>query len=297
MTDRFTSMSILLAVVDAGSLSAAARRLGMPIATVSRRVSELENSIGTQILHRSARSLRVTDQGMAYIAACRRILEDLAEAEREAAGEFSAPKGLLVLTAPVVFGRLHVLPALTDFLAATPQVTARLDLTDRPISLQEEHVDAAIRIGELPDSSLRSRRLGEVRRVVCASPGYLASHGRPDHPDQLSDHDCIASWHQMPADSWSFGAGRETLSVTIRPRLTVNTAEAAIDAAAAGLGITRVLSYQVAAALRARRLEILLGEHEPAPWPVHIVYRGRAIPQKLRSFIDFAAPRIQAALA
>lgn len=296
MADRLESMHMLVTCVDAGSLSAGARRLGLPLATVSRRVAELEARFGTTLLHRSARGLALTDPGAAYVAACRRILDDVSEAERAAAGEYSAPQGLLNLTAPIVFGRLHVLPVVCAFLKAHPQVDVRLEQTDRPISLQEEHFDAAIRIGHLPDSALRARRVGAVRRVVCASPDYLAAHGRPSVPQDLETHACVTFENLMPADRWTFGEGRDSHPVRIRSRLSVNTAEAAIGAAISGLGITRVLSYQAARAVACGELEILLADHEPSPWPVSILYRGGLVPQKLRAFVDFAAPRLEAVL-
>ncbi|WP_319568691.1 LysR family transcriptional regulator [Cohaesibacter marisflavi] len=297
MSDRLDAMSVLVAVVDAGSLSAAARSLGLPLTTVSRRISDLESRIGTTILNRSARGLTVTDQGTAYVAACRQILEEVDEAERTAAGEFSEPKGLLTLTAPIVFGRLHILPVLTDFLASYPDVTARLEQTDRSVNLQEEQIDAAIRIGHLPDSSLRARRLGEVRQVACASPSYLQNHGHPQTPEDLVSHSCVTFENLMPADRWSFGSDKSARQVPVNTRLGVNTAEAAIEAAASGLGITRVLSYQVSKAVKEGRLEIILMEDEPQPWPVNIIYLGRPVPQKLRSFIDFASPRLRSVLS
>ena len=296
MTDRLDSMAMLVACVDAGSLSAGARQLRLPLATVSRRVSELETRLGTALLHRSVRGLSLTDPGAAYVAACRRVLEDVAEAERIAAGEFVAPRGVLTLTAPIVFGRLHVLPLVTAFLQLYPEVDIRLELTDRPVGLQEENIDAAIRIGRLPDSSLRARRLGSVRRVVCASPGYIDRHGRPDRPEALEDHVCIAFGPLIPGLRWSFGQGKDARTVPVRPRLSVNTAEAAIDAALSGLGLTRVLSYQIAAPLAEGRLRLLLASAEPEPWPVSLIYRGGPVPQKLRSFLDFAAPRLETAL-
>lgn len=297
MSDRFDSMSMLVAAVDAGSLSAGARRLGLPLATVSRRVSELEERLGTQILMRSARGLTLTDPGEAYLAACRSILEQLSEAERLAAGEFREPKGLLTLSTPIVFGRLHVLPTVAEFLSAHPQVDVRLEQTDRPVSLTEEHFDAAIRIGQPSDSSLRARRVGEVRRVVCASPDYLAARGHPQVPEDLARHDCITFENLMPSDRWRFGEGASERQIRIRSRLAVNTAEAAIAAAEAGLGITRVLSYQVAPAVRRGSLRIVLAQEEPAPWPVHILYRAGTVPRKLRAFVDFAGPRLAAALS
>lgn len=297
MTDRLETMTILVTAVGAGSLSAGARDLGMPLATVSRRVAELEDRLGARLLVRSVRGLGLTDAGTAYVAACRRILEEVAEAERIAAGEFSAPKGLLTLTAPIVFGRLHVLPVILSYLRTYPEVDVRLEQTDRPVSMLEEHIDAAIRIGHLPDSSFRARRLGEVRRVVCAGPAYLAARGRPERPEDLVDHDCITFENLMPADRWRFGRGRDERRFPIRSRVIVNTAEAAIDAAEAGLGVTRVLSYQVAEAVAAGRLEIVLESAEPEAWPVSILYGGGLVPQKLRAFVDFAGPRLTAALS
>ena len=296
MADRLHAMTLLVSAVDAGSLSGAARALGLPLATVSRQVAQLEARLGTRILERSSRGLALTDPGAAYVAACRRILEDVAEAERAAAGEFSAPRGLLTVTAPVVFGRLHVLPVLADFLAAYPEVDARVELTDRPVSLPEERLDAAIRIGELPDSSLRARRVGAVRRVACASPAYLARRGHPATPAELAAHDCVTFESLAPADRWAFGTGRGAEQVPVRARLTVNTAEAAVDAAVAGLGVVRVLSYQAAGGVAAGRLRLVLADAEPAPWPVSILFRAGPMPQKLRAFVDFAAPRLETAL-
>ena len=293
MADRLDSMSILVAAIDAGSFTAGARELGMPLATVSRRVAELEEGLGAQLVTRSTRGLTLTEAGTAYVAACRRILEQVAEAERAAAGEFSTPRGLLAVTAPVVFGRIHMVPLIAAFLKAYPDVDVRLHQGDRMVSFQEEHIDLAVRIGHLPDSSLRARRLGAVRQVVCASPAYLAARGQPERPGDLEQHDCITFENLMSPDRWRFGDQR----VRIGSRLIVNTADAAICAAEAGLGITRVLSYQVADAVADGRLQIVLAGEEPEAWPVHLLYGGGILPQKLRAFIDFAAPRLSAALS
>ena len=296
--DRFASMSILVTAVEAGSLSAAARRLGMPLATVSRKVSELESHLGTRLLNRSSRRLTLTDTGRSYVAACKRILEDVGEAERAASGEYSAPKGELVITAPIVFGRLHVLPVVAEFLRTFPEIDIRIVLADRLINLLEEHVDLAVRIGELPDSSLIATRLGAIRRVVCASPAYFSARGTPHRPEELSMHACITFEALTSPDAWTFTVGRSDVSVPIRSRLVVNTAEAAIDAAVAGIGITRVLSYQIAAPMRAGTLAITLQEFEPPAWPINLLYPGgRLLPLKLRAFLDFAAPRLRAQLA
>jgi DNA-binding transcriptional LysR family regulator len=293
--DRLDAMSVLLAVVEAGSLSAGARRLGLPLTTVSRKVSDLEAHLRTRLLNRSSRQVTPTDAGRIYVAACRRILEEIGEAERTAAGEYAAPKGELLVTAPIVFGRLHVLPVVLEFLNAYPDIDIRLTLTDRSLNLWEDNVDVAARIGELPDSSLVAARLGAIRRVVCASPGYFAERGKPQHPQELAAHDCITFQGLSSPEAWTFRNGKSEVTVAIHSRLTVNTAEAAIDAAQAGVGLTRVLSYQIAQARQAGAIATALEDFEPPPWPVNLVYpsQGR-LPVKLRAFLDFAAPRLKA---
>lgn len=296
--DRLDAMSLFVAAVEAGSLSAAARNVGIPLATVSRKVSDLERHLNTRLLNRSTRRLTPTNAGQAYLAACRRILDDVGEAERAAAGEYSAPTGELAITAPVVFGRLHVLPVVTGFLAAYPDVDIRLTLADRIVQLAEDHIDVAIRIGQLPDSSLVALGVGSIRRVVCASPAYLAEHGMPTTPADLETHSCITFEGLASSASWSFAQGKTEVPIQVRSRLQVNTAEAAIDAAIAGVGLTKVLSYQVDAALRSGTLRILLREYEPEPWPVSLVHAGHGLlPVKLRAFLDFAAPRLKERLA
>ena len=296
--DRFESMSVLIAVVDAGSLSAASRRLRMPLATVSRKIADLESHLGTRLLTRTTRQLSLTETGESYVAACRRILEEVSDAERTAMGEYAAPKGELVMTAPVVFGRLHVVPVVAEFLALFPEIDVRLLLIDRIAHLTEEHIDVAVRIGELPDSSLVATRVGEIRRVVCASPGYLAASGTPARPGDLAAHRCISSEGLGSARHWAFGAGDAQTFVPVQPRLVVNTAEAAIAAATLGVGLTRVLSYQVAEAVRSGALDIVLEAFEPAPWPVSLVHAGQApLPLKLRAFLDFATSKLRAQAA
>ncbi len=295
--DRFRSMSVFVSAVEAGSFSAAARRLGMPLATVSRKVAELEAHLGTRLLNRSSRVLALTEAGRSYILACKRILEELSEAERAASGEYRAPKGELVLTAPIVFGRLHLLPVVTEFLGAYPEIDIRIMLSDRVANLLEDNVDLALRIGALPDSSLMAIRLGAVRRVVCGSPSYFAGRGVPRDLQQLGGHDCISFETLVAPDAWTFAIAGGEARVSIRSRLVVNTAEAAIDAAIAGLGISRVLSYQIADAQAAGLLAVVLEEFEPEPWPVSLVYPGgRLLPLKVRAFLDFAAVRLRARL-
>ena len=296
--DRLDAMSLFVATVEAGSLSAAARRVGVPLATVSRKLSDLEKHLKTRLLNRSTRRLTLTDAGQSYLIACRRILDEVNEAERTAAGEYSSPTGELVITAPVVFGRLHVLPVITDFLALYPQVDVRLTLSDRITQLVEEHIDLALRIGELPDSAMVAIRVGSIRRIVCASPAYLAMHGTPTRPPELAGHNCVTFEGLAAPATWSFGAGKAETTVPVRSRLQVNTAEAAIDAAIAGLGLTRVLSYQADAAARAGALRVVLEPFEPPPWPVSLVHAGQGrLPVKLRAFLDFAASRLKERLA
>lgn len=295
--DRIEAMNILLTVVEAGSLSAAGRKLGLPLSTVSRKLSDLEAHLKARLVIRSSRQLDLTDAGRTYVAACRRILEDIGNAERAAAGEYAMPRGDLVLTAPVVFGRLHVVPVVTAFLAAYPQIDIRLMLADRVLHLLDDHVDVAVRIGALPDSSMLALRVGTIRRVVCASPAHLASHGVPLTPDDLRHHPSVAHSPLTGPERWVFGSGSTERVIDLRPRFAVNTAEAAIDAVIAGAGVTRVLSYQIAEAERAGKLVSVLSDFEPAPLPVSLVYAGQgALPQKLRAFLDFAAPRLRATL-
>lgn len=296
--DRLETMAVLLHVVEAGSLSAAGRRLGLPLTTVSRKITDLEHHLGARLLMRSNRHVSLTEAGQAYVAASQRILAAVAEAELAASGAFSAVRGDLTITAPVVFGRLHVLPVVTEFLQAHPEVDIRLTLADRLLHLQDDHVDLAFRIGSLADSSLKAVKLATVRQVVCASPAYLARHGRPERLEDLEQHACVTFTGLGQAERWRFGGAGGEQVLKPRARLTVNTAEAAIDAALAGLGLTRVLSYQIAAAQAAGQLVTVLSEHEPPALAVSLVYDGQgALPLKLRAFVDFAAERLRARLA
>ena len=296
--DRFEAMATLLAAVEGGSLSAASRKLGMPLATVSRRVAELEARLRSQLLVRTSRRLALTEAGAAYVAACRRILDEVDEAERAAAGEYRAPRGDLTLTAPIVFGRTHVQPVLLAFLQAYPEINARLVLADHVLNLVEQHVDVAVRVGRLPDSSLLAARVGAVGWVTCGSTAYFAEHGVPATPEDLRSHDCIAFEGLYAASRWTFAGPGGELVHPVQPRYAVNTAEAAIDAARAGAGITRLLSYQVADAVRAGELRLVLREFEPEPLPVSLVYGGGPLlPQKLRAFLDFGVPRLKASVA
>lgn len=299
--DRIDAMKTLLAAVDGGSLSAASRRLGMPLATVSRKVADLESHLRAQILIRTSRKLMLTELGEHYVQACRRILDDLDAAERAAASEYQIPRGHLTVAASVMFGQIHVEPVLLDFLQAYPEITVRLALSDSVVNILDDHVDVAIRVGALPDSAMVAQRLGETGWVTCASPAYLDRHGEPQSPADLPAHQCILfeghSSAQWSGEVWRFGSGKGRISVPVQPRLRVNTAGAALSAAIAGAGIVRLLRYQVVKAVKAGELQIVLPRFEPDPVPVHLLHTGGPnLPLKLRAFLDFAAPRLRASM-
>lgn len=297
--DRLEAMALLLKVVDKGSFSAASRDLRVPLATVSRKIGELEKHLGTRLLVRTTRKVAPTDAGLAYLASARRILDEIDAAERIAAGEFQAPRGELVLTAPVLFGRLHILPLVTEFLGLYPDIDVRLLLSDRNLHLVEDHVDLAVRIGRLPDSAAIATRVGSMRTVVCASPKWLADHGEPASPRALADLPCVNFEFAAPATTWPFRfeGGRSAADVPIRPRLSATTAEAAVWAARQGIGPTRVLHYQCAEALREGSLRIILAAFEAAPLPVHLLHAGGGpLPSKTRAFLDFATGKLRDAL-
>ena len=295
--DRFEAMSIVLAVAEAGGLSAAARRQNAPLATVSRKVSELEAHLQTKLFTRSSRMLVPTDAGRSYIAAAKRILADVAEAERTASGEYTTPRGDLVVSAPIAMGRLYLQPIIVEFLAKFPDVDVQLGLQDRPVNFWEEQIDVALRIGELTDSSLIAVRVGEIRRVMCASPDYLKSRGMPRSPDDLTTHDCITYPAMHSPSLWRFKRDKTEYAVPVRSRLVVSNTESALDAARAGLGLTVVFSYQVAELIRSGGVISVLQDLQPPPRPVNFVYSpNRFMPVKLRAFLDLAVPRFKALL-
>ena len=295
--DRFEAMSIVLAVAEAGSLSAAARRQKAPLATVSRKVSELEAHLRTRLFNRSSRALVPTDAGRSYIAAAKRILADVAEAERAASGEYTTPRGDLIVSAPVALGRYYLQPVLTEFLAAFPEVDVQLNLQDRSVNLVEEHVDVALRLGTLADSSLIAVRIGETVRVVCASPAYLKSRGTPKSPDDLSAHDLISYAPLQSPTMWRFKRDQAEYAVPVRSRLVASNIESACDAARAGIGIAEAFSYYVAETIKSGELTPLLQAFQPPPLPVSFVYSpNRFMPVKLRAFLDFTLPLLRARL-
>lgn len=295
--DRFESISTFVAVARAGGFSAASRELGIPLATVSRRVAELETDLGARLLQRSTRLVGLTEQGKTFLLACERVLDDLRDAQEAVTGEYRSPQGELAITAPVGFGRIHLQPVALEFLAAYPQINLRLLLADRVVNLAEDHVDLAVRIAQLPDSNLVARPLGHIRIVVCASPGYLARRAAPAHPRELLEHDCI-SWATLGvAESWSFRVGAAAQRFPIHARLVTTTPDSALAAAHAGLGLVQATSYQAEEGVRDGRLVLALRDFEEAPTPVSLVYASnRLLPLKLRAFIDFAVPRFSARL-
>lgn len=296
MIDRFEAMSILIDVVERGSFSAVSRERRIPLPTVSRKVAMLEEHLGVKLLTRSTRRLALTDAGEAYVSAARRILEQLSDAEARAAGEYNSPSGEIIVTAPASFGRQYVLPVVTEFLAAYPSIRVRLLLSDSNAHLIDEHIDMAVRVGRLPDSSLTAMSVGEMRAVVCTSPKLLAAHGTPIRPENLSQFPILSFDRVTPSKKWAFRdlGTRKVLEVSVEPRLSVSTADAAVEAAIEGAGATRVLHYQCAGAVLAGALKIILRDFEPEPLPVHLLHpQAETLPFKTRAFLDFAAARIR----
>jgi len=292
--DRLEAMSVLVAVSEAGSISAASRKLKVPLATISRKVSELEAHLNVRLLMRSNRQITLTEAGRSFVAVSRRILQDLGEAEREVSGEQKILKGELVLSAPIALGRFHLLPVVIDFLRDHPSIDVRMMLVDRRLNMIEDHIDIGLRVGELNDFSLVAKKVGTVRRVVCASPAYLKRRGIPRTPDDLKRHDCITFENTLSPQTWSLNVGKTEKPFPVHSRLVVSTAEAATDAAVAGIGLTRMLDYQIAAQLREGTLELVLESFKSPAKPVHLIYEaGRHLPLKIRTFLDYASPRLK----
>lgn len=293
--DRLQAMTTFVAVVDSGGFARAARKLNLSPPVVTRAVAELEERLGLRLLTRTTRIVRVTDAGARFAEDCRRILADIDEAETLATGTHAAPRGTLSLTAPVLFGQLYVTPILVRYLQQYPEVDAQCLFLDRVVNVVEEGVDVAVRIGELPDSSLQAARVGRVRRVLVAAPAYLEAQGMPRRPEELARHAIVSASGVTPVSEWRFNDGGKPLLQRLQPRLRTTTNDSAIAAAVAGLGITRLLSYQVAAHVRSGALQILLEEFEGAPLPVHVLHHeGRRATQKVRAFIDLAVDMLRA---
>ncbi|NOK32260.1 LysR family transcriptional regulator [Corallococcus exercitus] len=271
--DQLLTLRTFVAVARQGSFTAASRRLRISPSVATRAVAQLEERLGLALLTRTTRSVRLTERGQVYLESCQRLLEDLDEAERHVRGENAEPRGELSLSAPIVFGRLHVLPVVQKLLAAHPALSVRLHLSDRNQHLVDEGIDAAVRLGEMKDSGLIALKVGTVRRVLVASPRYVKQRGTPRSPAELIRHELIAFENLDATNEWRFGEKEK--AVRVQPRLTLNSADTAIAAAERGMGIARTLSYQVADAVLAGRLVLLLGAFAPPPVPVSLIYPGR----------------------
>ena len=296
--DRLQTMAVFVGVAEEAGFAPAARRLNMSPPSVTRAVSELEARLGARLLHRTTRSVRLTEAGERYLADCRRILAEVEEADRHAAGLHAAPRGRVTLSASVMFGRMVVAPIVLDLLDRYPELSVSTLFVDRVVHLVDEGIDVAVRIAELPDSSLTAVRVGSVRRVLCASPDYLNARGRPDTPAELAGHDIVNFVNMTPGGEWTFAGRGRGRSVRPRARLNLNTADAAIAAAAAGRGITRVLSYMIAPHLDRGTLEIVLAEHEPPPVPIHVIHKEPGqTSARIRAVVDHLVESLRAAPA
>ena len=285
--DRIDAMQAFVAVADLEGFAPAARKLGLSPSAVTRLIAALEQRLGARLLQRTTRQVTLTDAGSRYLERARRILADVEEAEQAIEGERTRPGGRLVISAPVGFGRLHVSPVVSAYLKRFPEVAADLRLSDRMINLVEEGVDLAVRIGHLPDSTLVARHVGEMRRIVVASRDYLKAQGEPKRPAEIASHETIQFGAMTAAPEWSFVEDGRAVRVSPSPRFSSNSADAAIQHAEAGGGLTRVLAYQAAASLKAGRLKIVLAKFEQPPLPIHIVYpTSRLLSAKVRTFID-----------
>lgn len=295
--DRLHEMEVFVAVADAGSFVQAGARLRISPPAVTRAISSLEQRLGARLLNRTTRSLGLTEAGLRFLESARRLLSEVESAERAAVGETAEPAGHLTVTASVIFGRSVLAPIVSEFLRAHPRVTASLLLVDRVVNLVEEGIDVAVRIGQLPDSSLVARRVGEVRRILVASPAYLATHGEPASPAELKQHSVVAFSGLMPNREWRYVDGTTRAHVALQPRLEVNDALVALQAAEAGDGITIALSYMVADEIAEGRLVPVLGRHAPPPVPVHLAHaHARLVAPKVRAFIELAGPRLSEVL-
>ncbi|MGC0055349.1 LysR family transcriptional regulator [Brucella pituitosa] len=292
--DRLDAMRVFIAVAEEESFARAARRLGMSAPVATRAVGALEERLGARLFSRTTRIVRLTQAGERFFSDCRRILSELSEAEASAAGVHGEPSGELSVTAPVMFGRLFIAPLLLDFLDRYPSVVAQTLFVDRIVDLINEGQDVAVRIANLPDSSLTAIRCGSVRHVLCAAPQFLARHGIPSKPADLSELEAVELSMATPRHQWPFEIGGKTATVRIRPRLVANTVDVAITAALSGRAIARVLSYQITEELSAGKLQIVLAEYEQPPLPIHIVYHGgRRAGARVRRFVDFAVETLR----
>ena len=288
-------MTVFVAVAEDESFAAAARRLRMSPPAVTRAIAFLEERLGVRLLTRTTRLVRTTDAGARYLEDARRILFEADEADKAAAGINAAPRGHLAVTAPALFGKIYVMPVITAYQLAFKETTVSALFVDRVVNLVDEGLDVGIRIGSLPDSSLRAIRVGQVRRVVCASPAYLKKYGSPQTPADLAQHQIIAATSVSTSPEWTFAKGKEKIGVRLSARILVNTNDGALEAAMSGFGLTRLISYQVANELAAGTLKTVLADFEETSLPVHVIHReGRFGSAKVRSFVDLAVERLRA---
>lgn len=293
--DRLHGMAVFVAVAEAESFTAASRRLRISPPAVTRAVADLEERLGVRLLTRTTRRVRTTDAGARYLEDARRILLEVGEADEAAAGINATPRGHLAVTAPVLFGKSYVMPVITAYQRQFKETTVSALFVDRVVSLVDEGLDVGLRIGSLPDSSLRAIRVGQVRRVVCASQRYLKKHGVPKTPADLAHHSVIATTAVSAGTEWTFSDGERRIGVKLSPRILVNTNDGALEAAKDGFGLTRLISYQVASEIAAKKLKIVLSGYEEAPLPIHVIHReGRHGSAKVRSFVDLAVEMLRA---
>ena len=296
--DKLNLMTVFVAVAEEESFAGGARRLGMSPPAVTRAIAALEEGLGVKLLNRTTRYVRATDAGQRYLEDARRIIGEVEEANEAAAGVNAEPRGHLAVTAPVLFGKMFVLSGIVEYLQRYPQMEVSAVFLDRVVNWMEEGLDVGIRIGDLPDSSMKAIRVGAVRRVLCASPEYLKKRGIPKSPAELAQHDIVAASAVSPSIEWKFGQGAAASSARIKPRLVVTTNDAAIDAVSQGFGISRLLSYQVAGQVDSGKLKIILSESEPAAMPIHVIHReGRYASAKIRTFVDFIVAKLRTDLA
>lgn len=292
--DRFQEMQIFMAVAEEEGFAAAARSLRISPPSVTRAIAAMEERIGTQLLSRTTRSLHLTEAGQRYLEDCRRILGELDEAEEAAAGSYSVPCGLLTVTASVLFGELYIAPLMADYLDQYPSVHLNAMFVDRVVSMADEGIDVAIRIGHLRENNLNAIKVGEVRQVICAAPAYFERYGRPKHPEDLSSANIVMSSASHLLSDWVFMKASNPLSFRFNPRLVVTANQAAINIASRGWGLTRVLSYQVASRVGAGELELVLEDFEPPALPIHVVYqKSNRVAAKVRTFVDFLVERLE----
>ncbi|WP_321372351.1 LysR family transcriptional regulator [uncultured Desulfuromusa sp.] len=292
--DRQHLMEVFVAVAETESFSGAARRLNLSAASVTRAIATLETNLQVKLLNRTTRSVRVTDAGHIYLAAVRRILDDIYAVNETLAGARTKPSGKLSVTAPVEFGKMFINPVIVEYLELYSEMEVSALFLDRVVNLQEEGVDVGIRIGELPDSNVKAALVGEVRKVVCASTEYLANHGEPKKPADLTQHLIVSSNSVTPTVDWKFRQDSGLTSVRVNPRLSVSSVESAIGAVSSGFGITRLLSYQVAPYIASGKIKYLLTEYEPLPLPIHVLHlEGRYASAKVRTFVDLAVAKLR----